>query len=117
MKLNHVDLQVHDVQAAAALFTALFDFTLVSNPSSPAIAILHGEGETTLVLQQRKDDAPWPEGFHIGFIVDDVELVHRFHARASRHEGLTSSPVQTNGRGTMTYCRFQGLLIEVSVRK
>ncbi len=117
MKLNHVDLQVHDVQAAAALFTALFDFKLISNPTSPAIAILSGEGETTLVLQKRTDDAPWPAGFHIGFIVDDISLVHDFHARAAGRAGLTISPVHTNGRGTQTWCTFQDVVIEVSVRR
>lgn len=116
MVLNHVDLQVPRVQSAAALFCQLFGFTQVSNPASPAIAILHGEGQVTLVLQQR-DAAAWPEGFHVGFIVDDVAQVHAFHARASAEPGVQCSNVQTNGRGTMVYCRFEGLLIEVSVRR
>jgi catechol 2,3-dioxygenase-like lactoylglutathione lyase family enzyme len=116
MVLNHVDLQVTDVQRAAAFFVRHFGFSLTSNPSSPAIAILSGEGGVTLVLQRRKDDRPWPEGFHIGFIVDDVARVHEFHAAASA-EGIRVSPVQTNGRGTMTYCSFDDVLIEVSVRK
>lgn len=116
MQLNHVDLQVTDVQATAAFFVRYFHFTLISNPHSPAIAILSGEGGVTLVLQRRTDQRPWPEGFHIGFIVDDVAKVHAFHAEVTA-AGVHASPVETNGRGTMTYCRFEDLLIEVSVRR
>ena len=116
MVLNHVDLQVPDVQRAAAFFASHFGFALQSNPSSPAIAILAGDGGFSLVLQKRQDDRPCPEGFHIGFIVSDVAKVHAFHAGAVA-AGLRISPVETNGRGTMTYCRFEDLLIEVSVRR
>lgn len=115
MVLNHVDLQVHDVQQFANVFVRLFNFQLLSNPHSPAIAILRGDGDFTLVLQRRKDERPWPDGFHVGFIVDDVAKVHDFHSRAMA-EGLAPSPVQTNGRGTMTYCRVEDVLVEVSVR-
>jgi catechol 2,3-dioxygenase-like lactoylglutathione lyase family enzyme len=80
------------------------------------MAILSGEGGVTLVLQQRKDGRPWPEGFHVGFIVEDVAQVHAFHAAATA-EQRRISPVQTNGRGTMTYCHLEDVLIEVSVRK
>jgi catechol 2,3-dioxygenase-like lactoylglutathione lyase family enzyme len=117
MVLNHVDLQVPDVRAAAALFVRLFQFEQVSNAASPAIAILRGEGGVTLVLQRRVDERPWPEGFHVGFIVDDVQRVHDFHARASVEPEVQCSDVQVNGRGTMVYCRFSGLLVEVSVRR
>ena len=117
MVLNHVDLQVPDVRAAAALFCRLFHFTQLGNTASPAIAILQGEGNVTLVLQRKTDDRPWPEGFHVGFIVDDVARVHDFHARASAEAEVQCSDVQVNGRGTMVYARFCGLLVEVSVRR
>ncbi len=57
-----------------------------------------------LVLQRKKDpNATYPEGFHVGFLVDDVSEVHAFHARAQGYPGLQVSDVQTNGRGVLVY--------------
>ena len=115
MKINHLDLQVADVKESVALFERLLGLTLESNRASPAIAIL-GDGEGfTLVLQKRKsDEERYPEGFHFGSLVADVDRVHAFHA-AARAEGLEVSPVIENGRGTLVYARTpDGLLIEVS---
>ena len=57
MQLNHIDLQVPDVQEAAAFFERWFGFELTSNRDSPAIAILRGEGDFTLVLQRRSSSS------------------------------------------------------------
>jgi catechol 2,3-dioxygenase-like lactoylglutathione lyase family enzyme len=115
MILNHVDLQVRDVQATVTFFETFFAFRLTTSRSSPAIAVLEGDRGVVLVLQRRKDEAPYPEGFHIGFLVDDVPTVVAFHARAS-DAGLHVSDVDRNSRGTMVYCRHDGITIEVSCR-
>jgi len=115
MKLNHLDLQVSDVQRTVALFEELFGFRLQSSRSSPALAILtDGEG-FTLVLQRRKSETEaYPDGFHVGFLVADQDVVRDFHARA-QGRGLDVSQVIENGRGVLVYCRtWDGLLIEVS---
>lgn len=115
MKLNHLDLQVADVRRTAALFEELFGFRHESSRTSPALAILtDGEG-FTLVLQRKKNESEtYPEGFHFGFLVPDVETVERFHADA-RARGLDVSDVIENNRGILVYCRTgEGLLIEVS---
>jgi catechol 2,3-dioxygenase-like lactoylglutathione lyase family enzyme len=116
MKLNHLDLQVSDVRRSAALFVRLFGFQLQSSATSPAIAIL-GDGDGfTLVLQRRKNDTDaYPEGFHCGFLVHDVETVRRFHLDA-RASGLVEvSEIIENGRGVLVYCRtWDGLTVEVS---
>lgn len=118
MKLNHLDLQVADVQRAVAFFERYFDFELLSNRASPAIAILSDRDGFTLVLQRKRDEAAdYPEGFHIGFLLDDEAQVHAFHARA-REDGLEISDVIENGRGTLTYCRPAGIcLVEVSCQR
>jgi len=116
MKLNHIDLQVPDVQEAAAFFERWLGFAHTSNRASPAIAILRGEGDFTLVLQKRAEGESYPESFHVGFLLDEESGVLDFHARA-RAAGLSISDVQRNGRGTLTYLRGPGdLLIEVSCR-
>lgn len=117
MKLNHIDLQVPDVQEAAAFFERWLSFEHTSNRDSPALAILHGEGDFTLVLQRRLPGESYPENFHIGFLLDSEDDVLAFHQRA-QDAGLKISDVQRNGRGTLTYMRGPGeLLIEVSCRR
>jgi len=82
MKLNHLDLQVPDVQRTVGFFEKYFDLELRSSRTSPAIAILSDRQGFVLVIQRRKNEAEaYPEGFHLGFLVDDVESVHRAHAR------------------------------------
>jgi catechol 2,3-dioxygenase-like lactoylglutathione lyase family enzyme len=117
MKLNHLDLQVADVPRAVTFFEEAFGFQLQSNRRSSAIAFLDdGEG-FVLVLQRKKSDTDrYPDGFHFGFLVDDVETVHRFHANA-RVLGLETSDMIENGRGTQVYVSGpDGLLAEVSYR-
>src|SRR5919202_1867944 len=104
MKLNHLDLQVPDVQATALFFERYFGFSLRSSRSSPAIAILDDGDGFVLVLQRRKgEEEAYPEGFHVGFLVADEAQVVAFQARA-RAEGLTISDVDRNARGVMAYC-------------
>ncbi len=115
MKLNHLDLQVSDVQRSVEFFERCFDLELRSSRTSPAIAILGDQHGFVLVLQRRKSDTEaYPEGFHLGFLVDDVETVHRAHARV-RATGLDVSDVIENNRGVMIYCKSpDGYSVEVS---
>ena len=115
MKLNHLDLQVADVRATAALFQSLFGLRLQSNSSSSSIAILGDDDGFVLVLQRLKSAAEtYPSGFHLGFTLESVDTVHDVQARA-RALQLDVSDVIENNRGTMVYCRMpDGYLVEVS---
>ncbi len=116
MRLNHIDLQVVDVQETAAFFEAWFGFAHVSNRQSPAIAILKGDGDFTLVIQKCEAGERFPEGFHIGFLRDDEADVIDFQRRA-KQAGLRISEIIRNGRGTLTYVHAPGeILVEVSAR-
>lgn len=118
MTLNHIDLQVPDVQGAALFFERYFGFEHRSSRTSPAVAILGDAHGFVLVLQRkRRDDEAYPEGFHVGFLVESEDLVRAFHERA-RGEGLVISDLQSNNRGLMTYCHAPGgVLVEVSCRR
>jgi catechol 2,3-dioxygenase-like lactoylglutathione lyase family enzyme len=115
VKLNHLDLQVSDVQRSVAFFEDAFGMRLQSSRKSPAIAILGDDDGFTLVLQRRKNDGDaYPEGFHLGFFLDDAALVRAFRARAA-DRGYDVSEVIENGRGTLVYCRTEdGIVVEVS---
>lgn len=118
MVLNHLDVLVYDVHRTAAFFTRCFGFTLTTNPQSPAIAILRGDGPFTLVIQKKKSpEQAYPDGAHFGFIVANETAVREQYARMRTEavEGL--GEVHVNGRGTMFYVRAPGaLVIEVSCR-
>ena len=114
MKLNHLDLQVSDVQSLAGFLEQHFELERITNDRSPAIAILHDRAGFTLVIQRRRDDRPYPEGFHIGFIQGDAATVHAHHARLTA-AGLSLSPIDVNARGTRFYLHAPGdILVEVS---
>jgi hypothetical protein len=114
MKLNHLDLQVSDVQALAAFLELHFGFVRLSNDRSPAIAILHDGAGFTLVIQRATDDQLYPDGFHVGFIHDAAETVRAHHARLVQ-AGLALGPIDVNARGTRFYLTAPGgILVEVS---
>jgi catechol 2,3-dioxygenase-like lactoylglutathione lyase family enzyme len=117
VKLNHLDLQVADVPRAVSFFEDAFGFQLQSNRRSYAIAILTDSDGFVLVLQRKKSETDrYPAGFHFGFLVDDLDSVHRFHSKANAL-GLEITEIIENGRGTHVYCNGpDGLLAEVSYR-
>jgi catechol 2,3-dioxygenase-like lactoylglutathione lyase family enzyme len=117
VKLNHLDLQVSDVPALTAFLVDHFDLQPLTRRDSPKLAILTDGHGFTLVLQRRKhDDETYPEGFHIGFLVDNPAEVHARHARLTA-AGITVSAVDHNARGTMCYLRGPGeILIEIGCR-
>jgi hypothetical protein len=74
-------------------------------------------GGFVLVLQRSKQAERYPDGFHVGFLLDDVESVRALHARAVA-DGTPVSEVIVNGRGTMIYLTApEGYYVEVSCQR
>ncbi len=117
MKLNHLDLQVYDVARSSQFFEGYFGLQIQSNPHSEALAILTDASGFVLVLQRSKAGERYPEGFHVGFLLDDVAAVRALHARALA-DGAAVSDIIVNGRGTMIYLTTpEGYYVEVSCQK
>lgn len=117
MKLNHLDLHVYDVPGTLAFFRDMFELTPVTAATSPRLAVLADGHGFVLVLQRCAEGERYPDGFHAGFLVDDVAEVRRLHARAVAG-GLPVSEVLVNGRGTMIYlARPEGYHVEVSCQR
>jgi len=74
--INHVALQVDDIEEAVAFYTDLFEATAVSR--LPGAAFLR-MGDQFLALFQR---GPRSEEPHFGLVVDDKEAVRRALDRA-----------------------------------
>jgi catechol 2,3-dioxygenase-like lactoylglutathione lyase family enzyme len=117
MRLNHLDLQVHDVASTRRFFERYFDLKLQSNPGSPALVIMTDHDGFVLVLQRAKTAERYPEGFHLGFLLDDVASVRALHERAVA-DGTPVSDIIVNGRGTMIYLSApEGYFVEVACQR
>jgi catechol 2,3-dioxygenase-like lactoylglutathione lyase family enzyme len=118
MKLNHLDLLVRDVPASIVYFERYFGLTALTKKDSKALAVLGDGHGFVLVLQHQEDPgAGYPDGFHLGFLVDDTDSVRALQARA-RADGIEVSDVIVNGRGTMVYFTApEGYRVEVSCQR
>ena len=115
MQLNHIDLPVSELEAAADYFQLGFGFERVPAPAE-GMAILRGEGGFALILQQ-VERAEYPAGFHIGFLQPSDAAVHAAYQRlADAGLPLPSAPAVSYGCLSF-WCRAPGgILVEVSHR-
>jgi catechol 2,3-dioxygenase-like lactoylglutathione lyase family enzyme len=113
MRLNHLDLLVRDVPGSVAYFQRYFGLTPRTRSDAPSFAIL-SDGEGFVLVLQHAEAPVYPDGFHLGFLVDDVHSVRTLQERG-RADGAEVSDVIVNGRGTMIYFQApDGYRVEVS---
>lgn len=84
MQLNHLNLCVSNVPEACSFFQRCFDLRLLQQHKE-ALAVLSDEHGFTLVLMNpqamRQEMRPYPDGFHIGFLLDTPEQVEQTYQR------------------------------------
>jgi catechol 2,3-dioxygenase-like lactoylglutathione lyase family enzyme len=113
MQLNHIDLPVPDVAAAARFFIDGFGFARVG-PDRPGMAILTVPG-MSLVLNEASKPV-YPDSFHIGFLQPSEEAVHAVHQRLLAAGIDAPAPSVMHGSLVM-FCRAPGgVAVEVSYR-
>jgi catechol 2,3-dioxygenase-like lactoylglutathione lyase family enzyme len=85
MRLNHVDLQVSDVDRAREFFETLFDFRCVFQRRAE-LAILEDEAGFSLgVSNLFGSPAPvYPPDFHVGFVLETEAQVRAQYERLTR---------------------------------
>jgi predicted enzyme related to lactoylglutathione lyase len=76
--VNHVALEVGDIEEALAFYARLFDFTLRGKSATAAFIDL---GDQFLALQKGRRQ-PGDDGRHFGLVVDDKEAVRAALAAA-----------------------------------
>ena len=69
--LNHIALEVGDIEEALAFYSRLFEFTLRGKSEDAAFIDL---GDQFLALQKGRK-RPSDDGRHFGLVVDDKEAV------------------------------------------
>jgi catechol 2,3-dioxygenase-like lactoylglutathione lyase family enzyme len=119
MKLNHLDLCVADVGAAAAFFTEHFGMRLLAMKGKDALAVLHDDAGFTLVISRTKAEAAerYPETFHVGFLVDRAEEVRETFDRLREAGVEVVHPPREMRGGPTFYVRGPAeILVEVAHR-
>jgi len=116
MHLNHLDLSVPDVHAAAAFFAAGFGFTLLEERGNGGMAIMAGDGPFTLVLT-RCAEPVYPKTFHIGFLQASKQaLMQAYEYLLAANIEVPKAPEEMRG-ALLFYCRVPGgVLVEVAYR-
>jgi catechol 2,3-dioxygenase-like lactoylglutathione lyase family enzyme len=119
MQLKHLNLTTSDVAGLAAFFERFFGFKRCLERGSGAFTLMSNTEDFVLTLMKAKkhDPAAYPETFHVGFYVDDVETVQAKRDQLAA-AGLSPGEVhdaRRDGRGTHFYCTAPGnVLIEIA---
>jgi catechol 2,3-dioxygenase-like lactoylglutathione lyase family enzyme len=82
MILNHVDLQVSNVNAARAFFEVHFGLRCTYQRGEQ-IAILEDEGGFCFGVSNLRNGPPpiYPPDFHVGFVLKDTQRVRETYSR------------------------------------
>jgi catechol-2,3-dioxygenase len=118
MQLNHLNLCVNDLAEARTFFQTCFDFQCLEQKKD-AIAVMSDGHGFTLVLSSSqafgKQTLPYPEGFHIGFILASGEQVDQTYRRLSAAKiALSQEPRKIRGSYGFYFTALNQILFEVS---
>lgn len=119
-KLNHINLAVSDVPEVTRFFTRALGFRVHTQRGQNTFSVLTGEDGFVMILMKDKRLTPetYPALFHVGFLVDSQDEVHRLHQQITEAGFDCPTPTIVNRGGPPTfgfYCKPPGgVLIEVS---
>lgn len=118
MKLNHINLPVHDVAAARDFMAKYFGLVTVMEVGKNFLAmqqddvglvlnISHFDKSSTAEVEYHKD-------FHVGFFVESPEEVDRVYARFTADAIAVEPPRRREGRYGFYVTAPGGFVVEVS---
>ena len=122
MKLNHMNLAVHDADAARVFFEKYFDLKPVESVRYESdrvdighakMAGLQDKHGFVLVLMQSKEPYTYPKTFHIGFLQTGKALTERLYKRLSE-DGFDVKPPGYYREGEFYFTTPWGFTIQVS---
>ncbi|GHO81969.1 glyoxalase [Ktedonobacter sp. SOSP1-85] len=118
MQLNHLNLCVEDLTEARTFFQNCFDFHFVEQRKDAVAVMSDGHGFTLVLSNPRafgNEMRPYPEGFHIGFILETSDQVDQVYRRLATAEvQLTQEPKKMRGSYGFYFTALNNLLFEVS---
>lgn len=110
MKLNHVNLTVTDVQAAAEFLEKYFD--LRNHGGNKGFTVLFDDDGLVLTLMKGKGEIKYPETFHIGFAQESEEKVNEINQRL-KADGFDVQPPERSHAWTFYVQAPGGFMVEV----
>jgi catechol 2,3-dioxygenase-like lactoylglutathione lyase family enzyme len=118
VKLNHLNLCVGDLAAARDFFERHFDFRC-HDQKGQALAIMDDGHSFTLVLSDSRqfggEPPRYPEGFHVGFLVDTPTQVDQAYDRLATTEvPLGQRPRKLHGSYSFYFTALDSILFEVA---
>lgn len=116
MKLNHINLIVNDLSEAQTFFEQYFDFQLLGRKEDLISVMSDGEG-FSLVLSKAhgNETVQYPEGFHVGFIVETPERVDKiYQALKEGNIQMNREPGNIRDGYTFYFTALGGIQFEVT---
>lgn len=118
MQLNHLNLCVNDLTEARTFFQNHFDFQCLEQRKDAVAVMSDGHGFTLVLSNPRtfgNELPPYPEGFHVGFLVQTGEQVDQtYHRLAAAGVQLPHQPRNIRGSYGFYFTALNDLLFEVS---
>ncbi len=109
MKLNHINLTVTDVEAAAGFLSTYFG--LRNEGGNKGMALLRDDNGMVVTLMKAKS-AEYPQTFHVGFIQGSEAEVNALNARL-KADGFDVNPPERSHAWTFYVRAPGGFLVEV----
>ena len=109
MKLNHINLTVTDVEAAAGFLATYFG--LQNDGGNKGMALLRDDDGMIVTLMKAKS-ADYPQTFHIGFIQESEAQVDALNERL-RTDGFDVKPPERSHAWTFYVRAPGGFIVEV----
>ena len=114
MKLDHINLTVHDVVEAASFLKKHFAFVDVFDDNTPEITALRVPGGMAVLLM-KGSGAAYPKMFHIGFDLETKDAVNAHYERLIQAGIVTDAPDSGWGSWTFNFkCPGGNFIIEVA---
>jgi len=119
MQLNHLNLCVGNLAEARDLFQRCFDFQFIEQKGDAIAVMTDGHGFTLVLSNPQAFGAEtptiYPEGFHVGFIVETPDQVNHIHSRlAAADMHIAHAPRKIRESYTFYFTALNAILFEVS---
>lgn len=112
MILNHINLTVSDVAAAAAFLEKYFAMRPAGEPSRGFAALFDAQGLVLTLMKGRMGEVNYPATFHIGFGQPNRAEVDAFYVRL-KADGFDVAPPQESHAYTFYVNAPGGFQIEI----
>ena len=116
MNLNHLNLAVPDVAASRDFFVRFFGMRCTETKGDNVLSVLVDDSGFILIFSNfQKDVSPaYPRDFHIGFLLDRVEVVNELYETMTRAGVEIRPPKTAHGSWGFYVTAPGGITVEVS---